>query len=299
MVQFVSPRAIASVSDMALLARSVATGYLQGIQHSVHRGVGIEFSQYRSYEPGDPVGRIDWRLYARSDRYFVREAERDSQTTLWLVLDASQSMAMRSSQGTLTKFDFGRYVVATLAYVAQMQDDNVGLWIINDSAPCVIPPATGIKQWHRILHALEGVAASGVFPSPERFSTQLSRVQRAGLTLVVTDLYEHAEEQRQLLRRSATRHNDVTALRLACADELQFPYKGAVRFQDLETGEQVLVSSRAARAHYLAQREAWLQSTRQQLRQRGIPVTDINIDEPIELALASVLRSRQRSIGGP
>lgn len=299
MVHFVNPRAIASVRDLALVARTVATGYLQGIQQSVHRGVGIEFSQYRSYEPGDPVGRIDWRLYARSDRYFVREAERDSQTTLWLVLDASQSMALRSQRGTLSKFDFGRYVLATLAYVAQVQGDSVGLWVINDSAPSVIPPATGMKQWHRILHALERVTTSGFFSAHERLSAQLTRVQRAGLTVVVTDLYEQTEEQRQLLLRCATRHNEVTAIRLASSDEVQFPYKGAVRFQDLETGEQVLVSGRAARAHYLAQRDAWLQSTRQQLRERGIEVADISIDEPLERAVASVLRARQRHTSRP
>ena len=299
MVHFVNPRAIASVRDFALVARTVATGYLQGVQQSVHRGVGIEFSQYRSYEPGDPVGRIDWRLYARSDRYFVREAERDSQTTVWLVLDASQSMALRSEQGTLSKFDFGRYVLATLAYVAQLQGDSVGLWIINDSTPCVIPPVSGMKQWHRILHALERVTTSGLFPTHERLSAQLTRVQRAGLTVVVTDLYEQTEEQRQLLRRCATRHNEVTAIRLASSDEVQFPYKGAVRFQDLETGEQVLVSGRAARARYLAQRDAWLQSSRQQLRERGIEVADISIDEPVERAVASVLRARQRHTSRP
>ncbi len=297
MVQFVSPHAIASVRDLALVARSVATAYRQGIQRSVQRGVGVEFSQYRSYEPGDPVSRIDWRLYARSDRYFVREADRDSHTTIWLVLDASESLAMRSEQAVLSKFDFGRYLLATLAYVASVQDDCVGLWVINDDAPCVIPPATGIKQWHRILHALASVTTSGLFPSHERLGAQVARVQRAGLTVVVTDFYEQAEEQRRLLRQCVTRHNDLITLRLTSADELQFPYQGAVRFQDLETGEQVLASGRAAREHYLSQRDAWLQMTMKSLRQMGIVVADISVDDPIEHAVASVLRLRRQGIG--
>jgi len=147
MERFIDPKTLARVKDMPLVARSVAEGFLSGIQPSQQRGVGIEFAQYRAYEPGDEPKRIDWKLFARSDRYFVREADRESEIATWIVVDCSRSMAQRSERGAWDKFDYARHLAATLAYLAQRQGDLPGLLMLNTHEQLVVPPAAGERQW--------------------------------------------------------------------------------------------------------------------------------------------------------
>ncbi len=139
MQPLIDPLVLASIKDMPLVAKTVAEGLLHGLHDSVQRGSGLEFSQYRAYEPGDALGNIDWKLFARSDRYFVREAERESNINIWLVLDASASMLQRSSESRSDshsksksnkgwhKLDYAKHLLATIAYIAHKQSDTVGL----------------------------------------------------------------------------------------------------------------------------------------------------------------------------
>lgn len=292
MERFIDLQALAQVRDMELVARSVAKGFLFGIQSSEQRGVGIEFSQYRSYEPGDAPARIDWKLYARSDRYFIREAERESETDIWLVLDASASMSMSSEGGVWSKFDYARHLIATLAYIAVTQGDRTGLVVLSDTGPRRLPAATGMRQWHRILHVLEQIEAGGQFPDQLAVRGELGSLQGNGLTLVATDLYNRHEEITDFVRRVATAHNEVSVLQFECNDERDFPYRGPVRFEDLETGEVVLTSGSAARQRYLDTRAAWLDGMTRRLAQWQVGLDRINVDEPLDHALHAFFRRR-------
>ncbi|MEE4173772.1 MAG: DUF58 domain-containing protein [Xanthomonadales bacterium] len=296
MERFIDPRTLARVRDLPLVARTVADGFLHGIQPSHQRGVGIEFSQYRAYEPGDDPARIDWKLYARSDRYFVREAERESEIAIWFVLDASRSMAQASEGGAWSKFDYARHLVATLAYLAQGQGDAVGLLALTQGRRHLLPPATGQRQWHRIIKALHGVQPEGGFPDPGDLRVHLDRLQVPGLVLVVSDLHQLDTEIETFLRQASTRHNDVAALQLRCADELQFPHDGPTRFEDLETGETVLVNATRAREGYRQAAEAYQERLRRRLGALEISLDEIDIDQPLDEAMAAFLGRRQRRL---
>ena len=181
MDRFIDPTTLARVKDLPLVAQSVAEGFLSGIQPSQQRGVGIEFSQYRAYEAGDEPKRIDWKLFARSDRYFVREAERESEIATWIVVDCSRSMAQQSDAGAWSKSDYARHLAATLAYLAQRQGDLPGLALVNTEHVEVVPPSAGKRQWHRILTALHGVPAEGRFPDEAALLSMVRRLQLPGL----------------------------------------------------------------------------------------------------------------------
>ncbi|MEE4204549.1 MAG: DUF58 domain-containing protein [Halieaceae bacterium] len=296
MEQFIDLRALARVRDMELVARSVATGFLHGVQASEQRGVGIEFSQYRAYEPGDAPSRIDWKLYARSDRYFVREAERESETSVWLVLDTSRSMMLGSEQGVWNKFDYGRYLTATLAYLAQSQGDRVGLLTLGGGAPTLIPALAGTRQWHRILHSLDDLTAGGAFPAHENIGAEIARLQGPGLVILISDLHQERGEISDFLRLVSTQHNEVATLRLECNDERDFPFEGPVRFEDLETGESVLANGRAARAKYLSSREQWLTELKRRLSQWEVGLDTVCSDEPLDAGLHAFLERRRRGL---
>jgi uncharacterized protein (DUF58 family) len=292
--RFIDPRALARVRDLPLVARSVADGFLHGMQRSQQRGVGIEFSQYRAYEPGDALSRIDWKLYARSDRYYVREAERESEVAIWLVLDGSHSMAQSSDGGAWNKFDYARHLLATLAYLAQGQGDRVGLLTLSGAGSQLLPALSGEQQWYRILRALSERSTAGRFPSTAGLRAQLARLQGPGLVVVVSDFHEVDDEIQGFCSQLATSHNEVAALQLVCADELEFPWRGPVRFEDLESGEAVLVSARAAQPHYLAAREAQQAALRRQLGLLDVNLDTLNIDEALDWGLYAFLERRQR-----
>jgi uncharacterized protein (DUF58 family) len=292
MERFLDPRTLARVKDMPLVARSVAEGFLSGIQPSQQRGVGIEFSQYRAYEPGDEPKRIDWKLFARSDRYFVREADRESEITTWIVIDCSRSMAQRSERGAWDKFDYARHLAATLAYLAQRQGDLPGLLLLNTEQQHVVPPAAGERQWHRILRALHTVSAQGRFPGDARLLSLVRKLQLPSLVVVISDFHETRDEILAFMRGAATSRNDVIALQLLCEDETAFPFRGAVNFEDLESGERVLVSGRDARARYLEALDDYETRLRQAMAQLDIDLETVDIDQPLDAALQAFLQRR-------
>ena len=293
MERFIDPRTLARVKDMPLVARSVAEGFLSGIQPSQQRGVGIEFSQYRAYEPGDEPKRIDWKLFARSDRYFVREADRESEIATWLVIDCSRSMAQRSESGAWDKFDYARHLAATLAYLAQRQGDLPGLLMLNTRQQLVVPPAAGERQWHRILKALHTVTAEGRFPDDASMLSLVRKLQLPSLVVVISDFHETRDELLSFMRGISTSRNDLIAVQLLCEDETAFPFRGAVDFEDLESGERILVSARAARAHYLEALEGYEARLRQAMAQLDVDLEIVDIDRPLDAALQAFLQRRQ------
>ncbi len=294
MERFIDPRTLARVKDMPLVARSVAEGFLSGIQPSQQRGIGIEFSQYRAYEPGDEPKRVDWKLFARSDRYFVREADRESEIATWIVIDCSHSMAQQSESGAWTKFDYAQHLAATLAYLAQRQGDLPGLLLLNNRQQHVVPPAAGEYQWYRILKALHAAKAEGRIPYDASTLTPVRKLQLPSLVVVISDFHETRGELLSFMRGVKTSRNDVIALQLLCEDETAFPFRGAVDFEDLESGERILVSARAARARYLEALEAYEARLRQAMAQLDVDLEVIDIDRPLDAALHAFLQRRLR-----
>lgn len=294
--RFIDPRTLARVRDLPLAARAVADGFLHGVQPSHQRGVGVEFSQYRAYEPGDDPGRIDWKLHARSDRYFVREAERESETDIWFVLDCSASMRQRSEDGAWAKFDYARFLVATLSWLAHRQGDRVGLLALHEEGPVFLPPAGGERHWHRLLATLQELRATGRFSAADLPRGAAERLQSAGLVFLVSDFYEREREIITFASQLVTSRNEVVALQLLCGDERTFPYRGAVRFEDLETGESVLVSARTARALYLERFQSHQRRLREALAAAEVNMDSFDIDRPLDEAMHRFLARRIRRL---
>jgi len=297
MQRFIDPLTLARVKDLPLIAKTVADGFLHGLQQSHQRGVGIEFSQYRQYEPGDPLSRIDWKLFARSDRYFVREAERESEISMWFALDASASMqqASTSKPGSWSKFEYARHLLATLSYIGQKQGDHVGMLALAGERPVVVPPGSGERHWHRLLKQLAALECADTFPQPNMIKATIERLQKNNLIFIISDFYQLSNELHEFIKQVSTGHTEVVALQLQCDDELHFPYKGAIRFEDLETREQVLVSASSARDSWFKALEQHQQQLQRFLRKRRITLNTININQPMDQALYDFLISRQKA----
>ncbi|SHJ37821.1 Protein of unknown function DUF58 [Hymenobacter daecheongensis DSM 21074] len=294
-MSLLTPELLHSLHNLPLAARKAAEGFLAGHHQSRRQGAGLEFSQYRPYQPGDDLRRLDWRLAARSDRYYLRESEVDTSLTVHLLLDASASMNHRDDNG-LTKLDYGRLLLAALAYLAQQQGDAVSLSILHPGGLVHLPARPDARQLPRIYQALQNTTGAGRFPEAALLAPLLVRRQRA-LTVCLSDLYEEEAEIQTLLARLRAVSGEVLLLHLLAGNELNFTYQGSVTLQDLESGQTVQLNAEAQRAGYQQQLREWLRTTAHAARRQGFDYHQLSTAEPLDAALREFLRRRQAASG--
>ena len=249
-----SPALLAALRGQELTARRTLDGALIGGHASALPGAGLEFSQYRSYRPGDDLRRVDWKLFSRSGRYFVREAEGERSVTVRVVLDASASMGMMGTTGR--KFDRARELAAGIAWMAHRQGDAVGMTVVNDRAQLGIPPSRARHQVHRILDLLERAAPAGRWPEWPRIEPLFTASGGRGIVVLVSDLHDHTDELRVAARKLAAFGHDLAVLQLVTADEESFGWHGAVALEELESGAIIELDADRAREGFLAARAA-------------------------------------------
>jgi uncharacterized protein (DUF58 family) len=287
--RFLDPAALAALDDLELIARTVVEGYLSGRHLLPQAGFGIEFAQYRSYDPGDDLRRIDWKAFARSDRFYVRQSEVERDVTVRFILDASGSMA--HVDGELSKLDYARMLVAGLAYLAHRQGDRLALHVITDGGCLDVVPG-GRRPLQQLLHHLESLQAAGAWPPFEALEGHLVIGRARELVVVVSDLYDSEGAMDATLRNLRALGHEVLVLQVTCRNELDFDFTGDVVFRDLETGEEVSGSAEAMRAVWRENLEAEHRRWRDRLWQLKVAHARVATEQPFEIALREFLLHR-------
>ncbi len=290
--RFVTARTLALVRDLELAARTVTQGMLVGRHPSRRIGAGLEFSQFRSYQAGDDLRRVDWKLLARSDRLFVREAESETSVTVRLLLDATASMA--HTEDGVSKFDYARYLAAAIALLADRQGDALGLYLMRDAGVETIRPRRDARQLSRALHALEQATPSGRWPVWPVLERALAPDGGGGITLLIGDLHQHASEIDEALRHLAGARQELAVFQVLGDQEHHRGYDGPVTLEDLETGRQVDLDAESARTLAPARLAERLEGLRQQLASLGIALETCHLEAPFEQPLRDYLAARHR-----
>ena len=280
----IPPAVRARLRALRLTARSSAGGDGLGQHASRSRGAGLEFAQYRAYEPGDELRRIDWKLYARSDRYFVREAERDSPLTAWLIVDASASMRQAdAARKDFSKLDAAKTLAACVIELALRQGDRFGVIALAEPAPLLIPPGSGPRQRDRCLLELARLRAAGRWPGADTLRPLWDRIRPDSLVVMLSDFFDDAAAD-LALRLSAARR-EVLSVQLLSAEERDFPFTGAHRFRDPETTAERRVDAPAARKEFLERFAAARAGLTRRLIAGGIRHTEYVLDESLDAPL--------------
>lgn len=290
--RFIDPHMLAAISDLALLAKTVVDGFMLGMHQSPKLGAGLEFNQYRSYQPGDDLRRIDWKRYARSDRFFVRESDVDTSINIRFLLDASASMA--HTEAGLSKFDYARFLVAALAYLAHTQGDAIGLAILNNARLLSLAPKRERQHLHHVLHQLEVARPAGVWPGLADLENAFAAAQKRELLVVISDMHEQADEILAALAHVRAYKNEVLLLQIMARNELTFAHQGFLAFEDLESGRIVDVEAEQARSAYLAALTQHLTELKQSLHEQNITHEMFVSDQPLDFALRSYLVQRMK-----
>ncbi len=290
---FIPPDVRARLRDLRLAVRSGAGGDGLGQHTSRSRGAGLEFAQYRAYEPGDEPRRIDWKLYARSDRYFVREAERDSPLTVWLIIDATASMQQAdAARPGFSKLDAAKGIAACVIDLALRQGDRFGVIALGGVAPLLIPVSSGPRQRDRCLLEFARLSAAGQWPDATSLRPLWERIQPPSLVMLLSDFFDDAASD--LATRLAAARREVIAVQLLSAEERDFPFTGGHRFRDPESTNERRVDAAAVRKDYLQRFGAAREQLASRLTASGVRNTVHVLDEPLDAPLRRFFGQRQQ-----
>ncbi|MEP7044138.1 MAG: DUF58 domain-containing protein [Dokdonella sp.] len=280
----IPPDLRARLRGLRLRARNSAGGDGLGQHASRSRGAGLEFAQYRAYEPGDELRRIDWKLYARSDRYFVREAERDSPLTAWLIIDASASMRQAdAARKDFCKLDAAKALAACVIELALSQGDRFGVIALTAPAPLLIPAGIGPRQRDRCRLELARLRANGSWPDVGALRPLWERIRPDSLVVMLSDFFDEASAD--LAIRLAAARREVLSVQLLSAEERDFPFTGGHRFRDPETGAERRVDAAAVRKNFLEQFAAARAQLARRLVASGIRHTEYVLDQALDAPL--------------
>ncbi len=282
------PALLARIGDLPLLARTVVDGFMAGMHRSRRVGLSLDFAEHRAYQPGDDIRRIDWRVYGRTDRHYVKEYEADTNSAVVFALDASGSMDFGS--GSVTKFEYSRFLAASLAWLSQRQGDRIGLVTFAGDLLDVVPPST--RHLQLLLHTLGRARATG----EGRLSVVLERaarlLSRAGIVAVISDYYEDPESVQKSVGSLRGRGHDVIAFHIMDPAERDLPGDAPATFEDLESGERLPLRPEALREKY----QAAVQEHRRELARRlaldRVDYVPLLTDQPLDFALHAYLENR-------
>ncbi|UAM97134.1 DUF58 domain-containing protein [Polaribacter litorisediminis] len=290
--QLLKPEIINTVSGLTLISKIIAEGYLTGLNHSARVGYGMEFSQYRAYENGDDLRLLDWKMLARSGRYYIKQSEIETNVSIKFILDASLSMLHK--EDGLTKIDFAKVLIASLSYLAQKQGDAVGLFALNEKSFISLQPKIQKQHFNRLLAELIEINNEGKWPNDTLNSDKLHDRAHKELVFFITDLYEHDKELTNFIKQLKTTKNEVVVLHLLGKNEANFNYKGSVTFEDLETGNKLKVDTKEVKRTYLKNAELMMNQTKDFLLKNKINYHLFQLDEPIHKAIKFFIDKRTK-----
>ncbi|MEZ5416824.1 MAG: DUF58 domain-containing protein [Vicinamibacterales bacterium] len=291
--RYLDPAVLARIGTLELKAKTVVEGVLSGLHRSPRRGFSVEFAEYRQYLPGDALSTIDWKVYARSDRHYVRKFEEETNLDCHLLVDVSGSMAYGSH--AVTKRDYACYLAASLAYLMHRQRDAVGLIAFDDAIVQRLAPSARAGHLRRVLLAIERLPAGARTNVAKPLADLAKVLAKRGLVVVISDLLDDPSEVIRGLRQFRQRGTDVVVFQVLDPQELRFRFDDAARFRDVESAHEVFADPQAVRGAYLQAMTGLVDTYRRELGGAGIDYHLLDTSQPLDLALTTYLSARGRS----
>ena len=290
--RFLDPAVIARIGGLELKARTIVEGFLSGLHRSPLKGFSVEFAEYRQYLPGDDLSTIDWKVFARSDRYYVKKYEEETNLRAHLLLDVSGSMSYGS--GAMTKRDYGSCLAASLAYLMNRQRDAAGLVTFDERILGWLQPSIRPGHLRALLLTLDQLPSGARTDAGRPLHQLADALAKRGMIVLISDLLDEPARVIDGLKHFRFRGNDVLVLHVLDHAELTFPFDRPITFRDLETGEEVVASPSEVREHYLAGIRGLVDTYQRELRSVGIDYQLVDTSEPLDRALLSYLAVRGR-----
>jgi uncharacterized protein (DUF58 family) len=293
-LRFLDPAIIARLGTLELKARMVVEGFLSGLHRSPFKGFSVEFAEYRQYLPGDDLSSIDWKVYARTDRYYVKKFEEETNLDCYVMLDVSASMGY-GSRG-VTKLQYGCVLAASLAYLMNKQRDAVSLTAFDEGIVSMLPPSARPGHLRAVLGMLDRLTIGQKTDVSKPLHVLADGIAKRGMVVVISDLLDEPDRVVDGLRHFRFRGTDVIVFQVLDPDELTFPFQRASRFRDIEIGDELMAVPSVVRAKYLEELNKMFAYYKEKLGSAGIDYRLMDTSEPLEFALMSYLSTRSRTM---
>ncbi len=290
--KYLEPEAASRLRNLNLVARSVVEGFVSGLHRSPYHGFSVEFADHRKYTPGDNIRDLDWRAWAKSDRFYIKRYEEETNVNAHLLLDVSASMTFRSRG--LSKLEYACFLAASLAYLMVRQQDSVGLVVFADGIQKRLPPHSSTLHLNELLRTLETVEPVPETDIAATFHQLAEMIKRRGLIVILSDLLDEEREVLRALRHFRHRRHEVIIFHILDPAERRFPYSRLTDFIDLETGSRLQVDPRFVRQDYLKQIEAFINTYRQGATESNIEYVLADTATPYDRLLLAYLARRSK-----
>jgi uncharacterized protein (DUF58 family) len=294
----IDPQALAKVRSLRVRARHIVEGYVAGVHRSPYQGFSIEFAEHREYVPGDDLRYVDWKVFGKSDKVYLKRFQDETNLRCYLAVDVSASMTYRGPQAPLSKLEYAQSVAAALAWLVLRQQDAVGLVLFDDEIRALIRPAGQPGHLDHVLTTLEAASPAGRQTAAGAALHALAqRWSKRGLVVVLSDLFDELSSLATGLKHLRYRRHDVVVLQVLDPAELEFPFRGPIEFVGLEGESRVPTDPQRIRAAYQQELAAHLRAVERICRSQQIDYYRVRTDQPVDAVLTHVLAQRQRHVG--
>lgn len=284
---FLDPEVAARISNLELVARLIVEGFMIGLHRSPYHGYSVEFSSYRKYSVGDDLRKVDWKVFGKTDRYYVKQYEEDTNLTCHLLLDCSGSMAFGK------KFPYAVRLCAALGYLMVKQSDAVGLLSFSDDTIGYVKPSARSVHLKPLFSAMAGLRPEGGTSFGKGLAGLAERLVRRGLVILVSDLLAPVDDVLNELSRLRHRKHELIVFQLLADEERDFPYREQIEFVDMETGARLTTQASYIREHYVRELNAHLERLRRGLRDMDIDLVELSTSDRLDFALVEYLARRE------
>ena len=289
---YFEPDRVGKLRNLSLLARQAVEGFISGLHRSPHKGFSVEFSEHREYTPGDDIRHLDWVAWGRTDRYYVKQYEQETNLRAYILLDVSASMNYRMG-GSQTKFAYGCFLAACLSYLMCRQQDVVGMIAFDEDVRFHLPPGSTPSHMDRIFRHLEQTVPGKKTAIAPTFHKLAASLAKRGLVVIISDLYDEPSEILKALQHFVYKKHQVILFHVMDPAELEFPFKKILSFVDMETQERLQVDPRYVREAYLKEVGAFIEMYRKECSDRNIEYALTPTSTPYDLMLLNYLARRR------
>jgi uncharacterized protein (DUF58 family) len=290
--RYLDPEGLARVGNMELVARQVVEGFLTGRHRSPYHGFSVEYLDHRAYTPGDELRMLDWKILARTNKYYLKLFQDETNLRAYILIDRSKSMAFKS--GSLSKLEYSSYLGAALTYLLLHQNDAVGMALFDQEIHQYLPPRAKSTQFRRVLEILDNTVAEGDTDLGNVLHRVAERTKRRGLVIVISDLLDDPAKVINGLQHFRHDNHEVIVFQVLDDAELTFPFDRLTRFKDMEGAGKVVVNPKSLRSRYLARLGEFLDKLKTDCFERKISYNLVNTTQPYDVFLAEYLEKRAR-----
>jgi len=294
--KFLDPQTLAKLQGLELRARLIVEGYVSGVHRSPYHGFSIEFAEHREYVQGDDLRYVDWKVFGRTDKFYLKQYEEETNLVSYMLLDTSESMRYKSADAPLSKLEYAQCVVAALSYLVLQQQDSVGLVTFDREVRALVRASSNPSHLRQLLHVMENAVAQRKTNTGPIFHDLAERLKKRGIVLILSDLFDDVNSMMAGLKHFRHRRHEVILFHVLDPAELDFPFRQTTLFKGLEELPDVLTDPRALRAAYLQEFGRFIQAVKKGCRANHIDYVLMRTDQSLELALSSYLASRMNRV---